>query len=373
MALALYFRSPDAIDLLYWPTIGIVVGFGAFFYGFKFLQRRRLILDTPLSRIRSASLGLVEISGLATGPYTMSAPLSALPCYYYRTVAWEWKRSGKDKKWVKIVDERMHLPFYVDDNTGQMLVDPRDAELDLHCDFQDEFTGGLISNWSGAPANLSRFLVRHGVRTTNKLKVEEYCIKPKNMLFILGTVAENDGLAVSPEPIQDPTHLDSESPRLSGETLSALFGSAFQSEAEEPDEHTGAAHVIQLSSSSPSAKPLDITQQRKVAGALVKAGISSLASWNAGGITASSMRVFTAPEVTEGRGRASGSDPEPFDLHPAAVLKKGSNDKTFLISWRSQRAVARTLGWKSAGLIWGGALLAIISVYYFLDAESLLK
>src|SRR5438034_2747637 len=92
------------------------------------LQRKRLILNTPSSKVRSAAMGLVEINGLATGPYTMPAPISAVPCYYYRTMAWRWERRGKSSEWVKVADESLHVPFYLDDNTGRVLVDPRDRK-----------------------------------------------------------------------------------------------------------------------------------------------------------------------------------------------------------------------------------------------------
>ena len=47
------------------------------------------------------------------------------------------------------------------------------------------------------------FLARHGIVTNNKIKVEEYCIKPKNSLFLLGTLGENPGIEVSPQPVRD--------------------------------------------------------------------------------------------------------------------------------------------------------------------------
>ena len=132
-------RNSDATGLLIWCAIGVCAGIVLFFYGFSLLQRCRLILEIPFSKIRSASMGMVEISGLATGPYTMVAPITARPCYYYRTLVWEWKQHGKSKQWVKIAGECMHLPFFVDDNTGRLLIDPRGADLDLHRDFEQEF------------------------------------------------------------------------------------------------------------------------------------------------------------------------------------------------------------------------------------------
>ena len=200
---ALIVRSSDPTALLVWCGGGFCAGIGLFIYGFKLLQRRRLILDTPFSKIRSAAMGMVEVSGLAVGPYTMIAPITARPCYYYRTLVWEYKQRGKNKEWVKVAGECMHVPFFVDDNTGRMLVDPRGADLDLHCDFEEQFCDSFFTVKESAPDNVRNFLGRHGIVTNNKIKVQEYCIKPKNSLFILGTLGENPGVEVSPQPVRD--------------------------------------------------------------------------------------------------------------------------------------------------------------------------
>jgi len=84
-----------------WAVVGAGVGVYLFVRGFRLLQRKRLIMDTPSSKIRSASIGLVELSGLAVGPYTLPAPITGVPCYFYRTLAWQWKRNGKSSSWVK--------------------------------------------------------------------------------------------------------------------------------------------------------------------------------------------------------------------------------------------------------------------------------
>jgi hypothetical protein len=51
---------------------------------------------------------------------------------------------------------------------------------------------------------------------------------------------------------------------------------------------------------------------------------------------------------------------------------KGKNNPTFLISWRSQRNLARSLGWKCALMIWGGPVLALLSLYILLNVTHLL-
>ena len=376
-------QTPAPHGLLLFCLLGFVGGIAAFLYGFRLLRRRRLILDTPFSKIRSASMGMVELSGLAVGPYTMIAPLSSKPCYYHRSVVWEWKQEGKDKAWVKVAAESMHVPFFLDDNTGRVLVDPRGADLDLHCDFKQEFNGSFFSNSDIAPGNVNLFLSRHGVVTSNRIKVEEYCIKPKNALFILGTLGENPGIEVTPAAVADSTGLNSFTPQ--GFTLSVqLFGRSNEFATGSPvnpaltHHQTRAREVVRLSNPSGPVKSSEMTQQQKVAAALMKAGIVNPAAWTAAG---------TAPaDVVESNGVQILVDQPPqnsaptddtsaqvngFSVRPAVVLKKGANDKTFLISWRSQRELARSLGWKCVLAIWGGPILTLISLYFFFGLKSL--
>ena len=375
-------RSLDSSELLVFCVVGFCVGIVLFFYGFRLLQRRRLILDTPASKIRSASIGMVEISGLAVGPYTMVAPITARACYYYRTLVWEWKQSGKNKQWVKIAGECMHVPFFVDDGTGQLLVDPSGADLDLHRDFREEFNGSFFSSSDNAPGNVNTFLARHGIVTDNRIKVEEYCIKPKNSLFILGTLAENTGLEMTPTPVHDS--------EASGAGFSLNVGSfTFASNlggndlgAAVFDRMLGAQpdltqpgvtqpgltqpQIVRLSAGGDRFRALDMTQQQKVAAALTRAGISNPAAWTVSG--ASDADLTTASDATSPSNTTSVATG--FDRHPPVVLRKGANDKTFLISWRSQREVAQSLGWKCFLMIWGGPILSLISLYFFLGIKS---
>jgi hypothetical protein len=53
-------------------------------------------------------------------------------------------------------------------------------------------------------------------------------------------------------------------------------------------------------------------------------------------------------------------------LHPKTVLLQGENNRTFFISWRSQRELAQSLGTKSTLMIWGGPALALLSLYLLL-------
>ena len=370
---------------MFWCIIGFGVGIGLFIYGFRLLQRRRLILDTPASKIRSASMGLAEISGLAVGPYVMVAPITARPCYYYRTLVWEWKQCGKNKQWVKVAGESMHVPFFIDDNTGRMLVDPRGADLDLHRDFEQEFCDSFFTTKEPAPDGVRAFLARHGVATSNKIKVQEFCIKPKNSLFVLGTVAENPGIEVTSEPILDGQPMDSFSTQgfkfsinlFSNTEGTAATGSpAYQvsltRQLRDPE-------IIHLSPGSNQINTSDMTQQQKIAAALLKAGISSPAAWSAAGLSdsdpsATAVQVLPDPDSSNGNLSAASSSEQKdaFVRRPPVVLTKGINNKTFMISWRSQREIANSLAWKCTLMIWGGPALALLSLYTFLRVKNLL-
>jgi hypothetical protein len=310
----------------------------------------------------------------------------------------------------------MHLPFFLDDHTGRVLVDPRGADLDIHCDFREEFSDALFTTKDPPPGNVRAFLARHGVDTENKIKVEEYCIKPKNSLFILGSLADNPGIEVMPQPIREEESLLS-TPRsallsLAGASISFASSSlSFGNEREEnldtmllPEPHTTDAsartsQVIRLSPNNGSAKSTDMTQQQKIAAALVKAGISNPAAWAAAGLGGPTVQVNSDPAFAsrnpsdtalnppvDGDGNTNAGVLGParpltptfaqdvaqnsvaamsdtFDQRPPIVLMKGTNNSTFMISWRSQQVVAGRLRWKSLLMIWGGPALALACLY----------
>jgi hypothetical protein len=335
---------------------------------------------------------MVELSGLAVGPYTMLAPVTARACYYYRTLVWEWKRHGKSNQWVRVAGECMHVPFFLDDNTGRVLVDPRGADLDIHRDFQEEFCDSFFTTKDPVPDNVRSFLARNGIVTNHKIKVEEFCIKPKNALFILGTLAENPGIELAPQPIRDVEALD----LISAEGFSLKLGGSFsfatrmagnlnltplfQSPATVPGVKD--TQLVRLSAERGPVGSLNMTQQQKIAAALVKAGISSPAAWSAAGVGGPAIQVReeasllvddSRAQIQGFNGAGSGSvaqEPHGFDPHPPVVLMKGESNKTFMISWRSQQDVARSLGWKCTLMIWGGPALALLSLYVLLSIAN---
>jgi hypothetical protein len=350
-----FILSSSHDDPSFWASIGAAAGVYLFYRGFRTLQRKRLIMNTPSSKVRSASMGLVEVNGLATGPYTMTAPVTGVPCYYFRTIAWQLKQSGKNKEWEKVAEESLHLPFYLDDNTGRVLVNPQGAELDIHRDFHEEFSGSFFGSRPDLPGSVTSFLARHGVSNDKKLKIDEYCIKPKNALFILGTLAQNPGVEVSSTPIET---FSADRFQLKARIPGGLAGVMESALKPRPGVVTFTREeVVTLSNRGP-ASAADMTQQGKIAAALTKAGIVNPAAWAVAGMPYPGVSVNPASPAGTAAAPA-----EAFDQHPPVVLMKGSHNPAFFISWRSQKEILNSLGWKSAAMIWGGPALTLLCVF----------
>jgi hypothetical protein len=191
IALAMYFvRSGSPADPMFvlrspvlWGIAGLTIGVYLFFRGFPFLKRKHLIEDTPTSTVRGAALGAVEVSGTVVGPYTLISPLSETDCFYYQAIA--RGSSGEEKK---AIEETLYVPFFLDDGTGRVLVDPRGAETELRPSVENEYSP------SSGDAFTRHFLVRHGISSESPALLEEYCIRAGDRLYVLGTLQENPGL-----------------------------------------------------------------------------------------------------------------------------------------------------------------------------------
>jgi hypothetical protein len=116
-----------------------------------------------------------------------------------------------------------------------------------------------------------------------------------------------------------------------------------------------------------------MTQQERIAAALTRAGITKPEAWSAAGVPYQTVDVDENPPPSSAHAEGAPHEASPneaqsdsFNLPPAAVLMKGDNDPTFVISFRSQKEFALALGWKSSAMIWGGAAITLLGVYMLL-------
>ena len=342
--------------------IAMVGGLYFFCLGLGQVARKRLVLTIPRSKISSPSLGLVEVNGVAAGPYTMPAPITGKPCFLYHTTAWQRHDSGK-QEWEKVADETLHLPFFIadsaGDSTGQLLIEPLGADLDLYYDFREEYAAPLFSSsQTDVPPRVSVFLSRHGIVPGRSLRIEEHLVKPEDVLFVTGTLTENPGVQVRPFSPRGEMRKNDSAPNHSSE-------------------HAPAPEIIRLQSGDAPSSTSEMSQQAKIAAALARAGINKPEAWSAAGIPYASVAIEenASPATVadhEARPTQSSAQPSGFNLTPAVVLMKGANDSTFVISFRSQKELVTALAWKSAVMVFGGAGIVLLGAYALLVRMGLL-
>ncbi len=134
--------EPD--ELLWSSLIGLGLGAGLFYFGFKSYRERQLVRDTPTSKIRSLAVGTSEVKGEATPvAKPLVSPLTHTPACIYEFKVQEKQPKKKTRtdpdtgrtrtrtkwEWKTVLTMREHVPFYVDDGTGRVPVKPDGATL----------------------------------------------------------------------------------------------------------------------------------------------------------------------------------------------------------------------------------------------------
>jgi hypothetical protein len=233
------------------------------------------------------------------------------------------------------------------------------------------------------PIPVHDFLLRNHVDHVKKLRVEEYCIKPKDFVFVLGTLSQNPGIDASITPV----YAERVNKRHSPPPKKAAA-------SESPQQ------VIRLSGEATALPVTKMTQQQKIAAALMRAGMHNRTVWSSvsepshgnvplslgagaaqeasagsasgssstregiSGVISSSKLATSVTQAAQVLEEAEPNEHEAFDLHPPVVLMKGTKEPAFFISWRSQRDVVQGLVWKSRLLFWSGPALMLVSLYF---------
>jgi len=180
-------------DILVFGGLGLLVGLILFFNGFRLLKKSRLVKDTPTSKIRSLAMGRAEVFGTIV-PFqeiTM-APFSGTPCVYFRySLEKQYERRDKQgrvhEEWRQIDSGRWSVPFFVQDETGKVLVDPKNAEVDTPADRANMPILGLE-----LPPNI---LARTSPDRHALLRYSESYIRPDEQLYVLGFAGDNPHIA----------------------------------------------------------------------------------------------------------------------------------------------------------------------------------
>lgn len=177
-------------------VFGIAGGIAVFGWGFGLWHRMRLIADTPTAKIRSMPMGRVELYGRVQEKAELLSPVTKHPCVYYRYQVEEEDPSDEDDTWVTVDrGDSSAWGFYLNDDTGSVLVMPEGARIEIGLDFQAQ-VGGL-SGWFSRrdPSFDPNPWVTPGLfGLGRKLRFREWRIHAGEFVYLLGVSQERPGI-----------------------------------------------------------------------------------------------------------------------------------------------------------------------------------
>ncbi|MFH0874906.1 MAG: GIDE domain-containing protein [archaeon] len=183
------------------PLLGFGVG-GFFIYSANNLKKVKKIIETlPTTKISDVKPGIIEVTGVAHSAKEkpLKSPLTSKDCFYYKYNI-EEKHTKRDNKghtttsWKTIRSGVDSVPFYVDDGSGKVLIDPKEADLSVKINEQANSSFG-----KDPPEHIKAFLKANnisfeGFLGINKtMRYNELLITQNQKLFIIGTAQEGEG------------------------------------------------------------------------------------------------------------------------------------------------------------------------------------
>lgn len=120
--------------------LGLLVLYGAVWE----FRKRRMMRDTPTSKVRSLAIGNVEVKGVAEKhEEVFESPFTGEECVMYVYSVDVYKQGGKNSSsgWSTVEAGVKAAPFLLNDGTGKVLVDPDGAEKEFPVENSYEYNG----------------------------------------------------------------------------------------------------------------------------------------------------------------------------------------------------------------------------------------
>jgi hypothetical protein len=171
------------LDLPLFASLAFIAGPVLFARSFRDFRTQRLIQNTPTSRIRSMPMGLVEVQGGVVPRSTVMAPFSNRPCAY-----WEVDISTETRRGQWHVVHRNHSghPFFLQDDTGVVMVLPSGADTRINFGVEEECAGLSL------PECYARYmrdenLALRDLWQLSSMRFRERLLEEGQQVFVLGT------------------------------------------------------------------------------------------------------------------------------------------------------------------------------------------
>ncbi|MBU4311311.1 MAG: E3 ubiquitin ligase family protein [Candidatus Omnitrophica bacterium] len=297
----------DNRDIAY-AIFGFGFGVWSFFLGFGSLRRKRIIENIPTSTVRSLAMGLVELNGKAKKTKPLKSALTKTDCVYYRYTVERYQSSGKSGHWVTVAQgDSNDCVFSLDDGTGNVTVLPCGAEFIMPPDY--EFSTGLGRS---LPGNLINFLDSNSINYksfigNHRMRFKEWRICPDELVYVLGTAKK----------INDPVNAHKK--RLM-------------------------RRIEELKASPGRMKEVDLNKDGRISAQEWDTAVANIEQ----GILEEELKSHQADELMD------------------VVVTRGDTEEIFIISDHGQKELVNKLSWQAFLGVFGGAALALVTLWYLL-------
>jgi len=330
------------------PTGALVLGMGVgaflFFKGFRTFREYKVVADTPRMPIRSLAMGLAHVCGKAQSDKLLTSPVTRTNCCFYQVKIERWE-SGRDGGWKHYAVDSDGGKFYLQDDTGRVLIDSNEAQFDLPSSPERIVASGQLRHASGSGASdqeLLQYIEYSGGH--------QFLNRAQHWLEKKGAQPDprrEQGRQALLQLLQNVPAMGQSSVPLHLGALQALVASSPALADPEKERH----------------RQMMIEHLREMDGqelpfALPKPGMAS------GRYRVHEYLILPGEEYNvTGTCAENPSATGPQDRN---MILKGQNEKTFLISWESDTDTQKGLRKNGLGMIFGGAALLLGCLFLLL-------
>jgi hypothetical protein len=381
--------------------VGMFVGVVFFFRGFRAYREYLLLQGTSEIPIRSMAMGLVRIHGKAAGDQLLTSPISHTPCCVYQVHIEKWRDEDENihrsAAWLHYGSEAEGAPFYLEDSTGRVLVNPRGAEYDIESTAVREASSAAPSSVivnGASEVDLLSYVARVG--PSEEAPGARHNLEAEQMLFnipkyakqgatpdemmqkLFPQVMQGEGKmlqALQAEgPYADPLREESrlaqielyQHPVWSREYAEGLKR-VTKLQAQVRQNRSGYERLAAVPLTPPVLPDQPVSDQPVPPPAPTAEGIVASIE---GVPTAHGRYRFTERCILPGHeyditGTCT-ENPVAKDANDRNLVRKGSNEPTFLISALAQPQVNTMLQMRAYFMIFGGGMLAVFCLAFLL-------
>ena len=163
-----------------------------FYNSLKNLKIKRLIENVPTSKARSVAMGLVELKGkIESGNKTLTDPFDGKDCVYWHIHIQQYMKRGKRRTWVTRHKAKKHVPFYLTDQTGSVLVNMQGANL-KNVERDNEYESAMFFSDDIPPkvedyCNKENVKLRGWLGGKKRMRFRVTYLEPNDDIYIIGS------------------------------------------------------------------------------------------------------------------------------------------------------------------------------------------